>query len=160
ALTGAAILGIHLIGCDRIQYHNNRYALLVFAFVVAFAPCDRFVTVRPRPAANAPAPLWAQRLAQVQVCIIYLASGGSKLLDPAWRGGLALGDRFHRYGSAAIAAGVPAGVVALIAEPAVAEALSRLAIATELGLVFALWQPRLRAFALWWGVWFHLTIEI
>ena len=34
-----------------------------------------------------------------------------------------------------------------------------LAIGTELLLVIGLWPRRTRAFALWWGVWFHLTIE-
>ena len=38
-------------------------------------------------------------------------------------------------------------------------ALAKLAIATELFLAFGLWRPRTRAFALWWGVMFHLTIE-
>src|SRR5262249_24961573 len=38
--------------------------------------------------------------------------------------------------------------------------LSKGAIATELVLVVALWIPRVRAPALWWGVMFHLTIEV
>lgn len=160
ALLASSALGLYLLGCDRVQYHNNRYALLVFAFLLAFSPCDARVTLRRRAATSGAEPLWAQRLAQLQVCIIYLASGGSKLLDADWRGGLVLGDRLLRYGPVAVSIGVPAALVDWLAQPAIAEVLSKAAIATELGLVFALFHPRLRALALWWGVMFHLTIEV
>jgi hypothetical protein len=160
ALLASSVVGLYLLGCDRVQYHNNRYALLVFAFLLAFSPCDARVTVRRREASSRAEPLWAQRLAQLQVCIIYLASGGSKLLDADWRGGMVLGDRLLRYGPAAVSVGVPAGLVAWLGQPAIAEVLSKAAIATELGLVLALWHPRLRALALWWGVMFHLSIEV
>jgi hypothetical protein len=154
------VLGLYLLGCDRLQYHNNRYALLVYAFLLARSPCDARVTVRRRAPSSGAEPLWAQRLAQLQVCIIYLSSGGSKLLDADWRGGLVLGDRLRRYGPVAVSAGAPAGLVEWLGQPAIAEVLAKGAIATELGLVLALWHPRLRPFALWWGVMFHLTIEV
>jgi hypothetical protein len=100
------------------------------------------------------------RLAQVQISLIYLASGGSKLLDDDWRGGLVLLDRMTRYGGDAIAKGVPERVVHFFQDPAVASALAKGAIATELFLALGLWLPRTRAAALWIGVMFHLTIEV
>ena len=47
-----------------------------------------------------------------------------------------------------------------LAHPALASTLAVLAISTELFLSLALFVPRTRAFALWWGVMFHLTIEV
>src|SRR6185369_6945423 len=105
-------------------------------------------------------PLFAQRLAQLQMAIIYIASGGSKLLDADWRSGRVIGDRLARSLSLAVSKGVPPEVMAVLSDPGVASALSKLAIGTELFLAVALFVPRARFFALWWGVMFHLTIEV
>jgi hypothetical protein len=95
----------------------------------------------------------------VQIALIYLASGGSKLADADWRGGLVVGDRLARYGYQAVNLGVPRAVVDFLAEPGCASALAKVAIATELFLAVGLWTKRTRVFALWWGVLFHLTIQ-
>jgi hypothetical protein len=162
ALLVTALIGMYLLGADRLSYHNNRYALLLVAFLLAFSPCDSaFVVGKPALAANMRrGPLFFARLAQVQMSIIYLASGGSKLLDPDWRGGLVLGDRLVRATSIAVAKGVPATLMAVLSDPSFASALAKLAIGTELVLAVALFVPRTRSFALWWGVMFHLTIEV
>jgi hypothetical protein len=157
ALAVFACAALYLLLCDRLQYHHNRYALILFSGLCALTPCDRALVVG-RPAA--PGPLWAQRLMQLQLSIIYLASGGTKLCDADWRSGLVLADRFHRYAYQALARGVPAELVRICSLPSVAEGLSKLAIATELGLAVALWAPPVRRLALWWGVLFHLTIEV
>jgi hypothetical protein len=162
ALFVTSILGVYLLACDRLAYHNNRYALFLFAFLFAFAPCDR-AFVFPRRAVTDDerrGPLAAVRLAQLQMSIIYVASGGSKLFDADWRGGLVLGDRLARATSMAVAKGVPAWLMELLADPAFSSGLAKLAIATELALAVALFLPRTRAFALWWGTMFHLTIEV
>jgi hypothetical protein len=162
ALFASAILGGWALLCDRVHFHHNRYALLCFAFLLAFSPCDRALSIVSGPGVERPriAALWAQRLTALQLSIIYLASGGSKLLDPDWRGGLVIGDRFARYGGMALDRGVPARVVEAFSRPGVTSALSKLAIATELFLAFGLWSRRTRVFALWLGVMFHLTIEV
>ncbi len=162
SLLASSLIGIYLLLCDRARYHNNRYALLLFAFLLAFAPCDRaFVAWRP-PMSDSDriGPLFAQQLAKLQIAIIYLASGGSKLLDPDWRSGLVIGDRLARSMALAVSKGVPIEAMRFLSQPAVAEVLSKLAISTELFLAIALFWPRTRAFALWWGVWFHVTIEV
>jgi hypothetical protein len=158
----SAVLGIYLLLCDRLSYHNNRYALFLFSFLVAFAPCDRaFVLGRPRPStSDRNGPLWAQRIAQLQLAIIYVASGGSKLLDPDWRDGLVIGDRLRRSVEMAIAQGVPPELMQVLSQPAVASVVSKVAIFTELFLAIALFLPKTRLFALWWGVMFHATIEV
>jgi hypothetical protein len=157
ALFVSALLGVYVLSCDRVQFHHNRYSLACFAFLLAFAPCDRAYIVGP--SRDRSGPLWAMRLAQLQMSIIYLASGGSKLMDADWRGGAVLAVRFAMNRADAVARGVPAGLYDALSDPRAASALAKLAIATELFLAFGLWRPRTRAFALWWGVMFHLTIE-
>jgi Vitamin K-dependent gamma-carboxylase len=151
ALFGSALLGTYVLLCDRVQFHNNRWALACYSMLLALSPCDQ--------AGPCEGPLWAARLAQVQVALIYVASGGSKLLDPDWRSGRVLVERISLYGAQAVDAGVPQGVLDWLSQPGTAHALAILAIGTELLLSVGLWPRRTRAFALWWGVWFHLTIE-
>jgi len=159
ALLSSAIIGMHILLCDRLSYHHNRYTLLCFAFLLAFTPCDRTATIEGvRPPRTGP--LWAAGLARLQVAIIYLASSGSKLLDHDWQSGRVLLDRFVRYGGEALDRGVPPRVVELFTQGTVTSALAKIAIGTELFLAFALFNPRTRIFALWWGVMFHLTIEV
>ncbi len=158
ALVVCASLGLYTILCDRLQYHHNRYALLCYAALLALTPCDHALSLGPERGRRGE--LWGMRLAALQVSIIYLASGGSKLLDDDWRGGLVLGDRFVRYGGMAIAKGVPEALVELSTRPWVASALAKAAIATELALAFALWGRRTRIVALYWGLLFHLTIQV
>ncbi len=159
ALFSSAVLGLYVLLCDRLQFHHNRYALVCFAFLLAFAPCDRALVITGSTESRSGL-LWAQRLAQAQVSIIYLASGGSKLFDDDWRNGLVIGDRFARYGNEAVARGVPNSVVELFSRPMSTSALAKLAIATEIFLAVGLWLRRTRVIALWWGVMFHLTIEV
>jgi uncharacterized membrane protein YphA (DoxX/SURF4 family) len=161
ALFLSSLLGTYVLLCDRVQFHHNRWALLCFAFLLSLSPCDRahVITGAP-PGAKRVGALWAQRLAQLQLSIIYLASGGSKLADPDWRDGLVIAERFALYGHQAIARGVPHAVVDFMSQPLVTSGLAKVAIATELFLAIGLWQRRTRVFALWWGMMFHLTIEV
>ncbi|HEY8041242.1 MAG TPA: HTTM domain-containing protein [Polyangiaceae bacterium] len=158
ALLASALLGAYVLMCDRLQFHHNRWALFCVALLLAFAPCDRSFHVGA-PAGTRVGPLWAARLAQLQLSIIYLSSGGSKLLDPDWRSGRVLLERFRLYGQQALDSGIPQRIVDWFSQPEVTSALAKLAIGTELFLAFGLWSRRTRIFALWWGVWFHLTIE-
>jgi hypothetical protein len=135
--------------CDRLHFHNNRWAIACYALLLALSPCER----------TRQGPLWAARLAQLQVATVYLASGGSKLLDPDWRSGRVILTRFALFGGRAVDAGVPSALVGWFSRPEVGGALAAMAIGTELLLVVALWPRRTRAFALWWGTGFHLTIE-
>jgi len=162
ALAVSALAGIYVLLCDRIGYHHNRYALDCYAFLLALSPCGRALALvgPPSTPASRTGLLWAGRLAKIQVSIVYLASGGSKLLDPDWRDGVVMAERFTRYGYQAIEQGVPPALVSLLSLPASTSALAKVAIATELFLALGLWTKRTRIFALWWGILFHLTIEI
>jgi vitamin K-dependent gamma-carboxylase-like protein len=158
ALFASAIAGIYVLLCDRLQYHHNRWALFCYSLLVALSPCDRSFFIAGEVPTRV-GPLWAARLAQLQVSIIYVASGGSKFLDADWRSGRVLLERFHLYGSQAVAMGIPQGLVDIVSSPDFTSALAKLAIATELFLALGLWGSRTRVFALWWGVVFHLVIE-
>ena len=156
-----AVLGLWVLLCDRLQFHHNRYSLDCYALLLAFTPCDRSWRAA-EPAVPEPriGPFWAVRLAQLQVSIVYLASGGSKLLDPDWRGGLVLADRIARHAHLAVAAGVPKGIVDWLARSDTSSALAKLAIMSELVICVALWLKPTRVVALWWGVWFHIAIQL
>jgi hypothetical protein len=145
-----------------MQFHHNAYALFCFAGLLSLSPCDRSFLITgsvESPAARIGS-LWAVRLAQAQVSLIYLASGGGKLLDADWRDGLVLADRMARHANEALTHGIPPKVVLWLTNAAASSALAKVAIATELFLALGLWSRRTRVFALWWGVMFHLTIEV
>jgi hypothetical protein len=157
ALLASAVLGSYVLLCDRLQFHHNRWALFCQVLLLSLAPCDRSFRFGPRlPCVG---PLWAARLVGLQLSIIYVASGASKLLDPDWRSGVVLLERFHLYASQAMAAGVPEGVMNVLSQPAAASVLAKGAIATELFLAVGLWSARTRVFALCLGTCFHLVIE-
>ena len=149
--------------CDRLHFHHNRWALACYVFILSFSPCDECrVLFGPRapPQAQVTGPLWAMQLARIQVSIIDLASGGSKLLDPDWRSGAVLLDRMVRYGSIAVQRGTPAEVISFFQNPLVASIVSKGAITTELFLAFALQSRRTRLVALFVGFTFHVAIEL
>lgn len=161
ALAATAALAGYRIACDRLTWHNYRYTLILFSLLVAAAPsANRLVLGRREPPrGEAQGPLWAQRLAQLQVSIIYAVSGLSKLADPEWRAGRVISDGVRRFSAMAMQRGAPAFALALLQRPAVASTLACAAMAVEVGLALALWTRRGRAPALWIAVWFHLTIH-
>jgi hypothetical protein len=158
ALLVASLCGLYGFFCDRLQYHNNRYELLLLTLLVSLSPCDRsfsfFAGSRPGTA-----PRWAARLVGAQLAVVYLASSLGKLFDADWRSGLVLLPRF--------ALGVPfverhlgASFAALLSAPWFAHTAALAAIMSELFLAVGLWFPRTRALCLWLGLMFHAGIEV
>ncbi len=165
ALLVASTLGLFVLSLDRLQYHNNRYALLLLGFLLAFTPCDRsFLLTRKKPlaAAERVAPTFARRLFQIQVSLVYLGSAGGKLLDPDWRGGQVLWLRFASTATFWAARGVtlPPWLVLTLSSALFASLAAKAAISTELFIALGAWLPRTRRLALWVGVWFHFSIEV
>ncbi|MGH7327244.1 MAG: HTTM domain-containing protein, partial [Polyangiaceae bacterium] len=160
ALAVSSLAGLYTLASDRLQYHHNRYALLLYAFLLALTPCDKsWRLAGKRASADETGPMWAVYLARAQVSLVYLASGGSKLFDPDWRGGLMMQGRFLEYGYQAVDKGVPHAVVDFFSQPFMASLVAKGAIGSELFIACALWSKKLRRIALWWGMLFHLTIE-
>jgi hypothetical protein len=167
ALFVASSLGLYFLSCDRLQYHNNRYALLLLGFLLAFAPCDRSLLIaRGRARALVPsarvAPSFARRLFQVQVSLVYLGSAGGKLLDADWRGGQVLLMRFSNTAQAAALRGIalPAWLNLTLSSLLLASLAAKVAISSELFIALGSWLPRTRRVALWVGLLFHFGIEI
>jgi hypothetical protein len=144
ALASSALLGLWILLSDRLQLEPVRYSLDGFALLLSLTPCDgswrATETAVPEPRTG---PFWAVRLCQLQVSIVYLASGGAKLLDPDWRSGLVLGDRLLHHVTADTAS-----------------ALAKLVIMSELVICVALWLRPTRVVALWWGFWFHAALAL
>jgi hypothetical protein len=158
ALFAAAAVGLFGFFCDRLQYHNNRYELLLLALLVAVTPCDRsFLALRPPRLGSGPR--WAAVLVGAQISVVYLASSLGKLLDPDWRGGAVLLLRFT-MGRSISERLLPPSVTWILGEPWFAQLAAIGAISSELFLALGLWFRRTRAAALWLGVVFHLGIEI
>lgn len=162
ALFGAASVGLFCTFCDRLQYHNNRYQLLLLAMLVAITPCDRSFRLGRAPELG-PGPRWGARLVAAQVSIVYLASSLGKLFDPAWRGGQVLQLRFtvaepylHHYVGASFAS----KCMSVLTHPAFAALAAAIAISSELFLALGPWFQRTRVLALWLGVMFHIGIEL
>ncbi|HEX8953071.1 MAG TPA: HTTM domain-containing protein, partial [Polyangia bacterium] len=161
ALFASGVAGVYLLLCDRMRYHHHIYTLYLMALLLAFTPCDRSWARGRRLARDdeRQAPLWAMRLLQLQLSIIYFASAGSKLFDADWRSGSVLADRVARYGSHALARGVPHAIIAFLQSPLGGRLMASGAIATELGVAVALWHPCTRRLAAWAGILFHVTID-
>lgn len=167
ALLTASSLGLYFLLCDRLQYHNNRYALLLLAFLLAFTPCDRsLLLVRGRnhtlPREQRIAPTFARRLFQLQVSLIYLGSSGGKLFDADWRSGQVLFMRYAQAQELFSSHGhpLPAWLVALLTSTWFASFAAKAAIGSELFIALGMWLPRARRLALWLGVVFHISIEL
>jgi len=158
ALLVASLCGLYGFFCDRLQYHNNRYELLLLTLLLSLSPCDRsfslFGSARPGTA-----PRWAARLVGAQLAIVYLASSLGKLADAQWRSGAVLLPRFA-HGRPFAEHYLPAGFAGLLAAPWFAHLAAVAAISSELCLAFGLWFPATRALCLWLGVMFHGGIEL
>jgi hypothetical protein len=164
-LVGSCI-GLFSMLCDRLQYHNNRFSLLLFCLLCAFCPSDRsFLLYRGEahalPDTSRLAPTLPRRLIELQVSLLYLSSGGGKALDPDWRGGQTMLLRFQQGFEEAARAGAPSPrwAIDFFTSPVIAALGSRAAISLELGLAIALWFGRTRVVALWAGAMFHLLIQ-
>lgn len=161
ALAASAWFGFWILLCDRNQFHHDRYSLFCYALLLSLTPCDRSWRAS-EPAVPGPrrGPWWGVRTAQFQVSLVYLASGGAKLLDPDWQDGRVVADWISRGSHAAIARGIPTGIVDVLAHGDVASALAKLMIMTELFLCVALWLRPTRILAIWWGLCFHSIAQI
>jgi hypothetical protein len=167
ALLTASSLGLYFLVCDRLQYHNNRYALLLLALLLAFTPCDRsYLLVRggkhTLPLEQRVAPTFGRRLFQLQVSLIYLGSTAGKLFDADWRSGQVLFMRYARAAEQFTSQGhsLPAWVLAAFTSVWFANLAAKAAICSELFIALGMWIPRVRRVALWLGVVFHISIEL
>ncbi|MGH7297973.1 MAG: HTTM domain-containing protein, partial [Polyangiaceae bacterium] len=158
ALLVAAGLLVLTMLCDRLWFHHYRHTMAAFAALLAFTPCDRHF-VLGRASDETPGPLWARSAMLAQVSVMYVASGGSKLFDPEWRGGQMMRGMIRSFARTILSHGAPAALVAWMQSATGASVLARGAITTELSLALLLWWPQTRRLAVWVGLCFHLAIS-
>jgi hypothetical protein len=159
ALLAAAGLLVYTMLADRLWFHHYRHTMAAFSMLLAFAPCDRHL-VLGRAARAEPGPLWAAHAMKAQVSLMYLTSGGTKLFDPDWRGGLMMRGMVTSFAQLVHGRGVPESLIHAGQTPLGASLLAKGAITTELSLALLLWHPRTRRLAIWVGLLFHLQISL
>lgn len=164
--TGAAFaLVLYLLVVDLGAFGHNRAFLVWMLFGLAWLPNDRSWSLPALRARGRGRPLdtvgltWPVVMLRLVVSGVYLASGGTKLLNPDWRSGLVLWDRTVRHQNT-----IPSGFDGWIHDLLVSRGFHRVlapgAIATELFLAVGLWLPRTRRWALVVAVVFHASIEL
>jgi len=144
--------------------HSGDALLRIATFFLIFARTDavlslpRWLRRRGGPAAAvheppARVPAWPQRILQLQLCILYLATGIWKSGGPAWRDGSAVGivlqmGEFERFP-------IPDALLT----PAMSKVFSWATLAFELGFPLLVWPRRLRLPVLGIGLAFHAGLE-
>ena len=159
ALLVAASLLVYGMLCNRLEFHHYRHTMAAFSTLLAFSPCNRLL-VLGRAAIKGPAPLWAQHAIKAQVSFMYLASGGSKLFDPDWRGGLMMRGMVQSFARLVRDRGAPQSLLDAMQTPLGASLLAKGAIGTELALAVLLWWPRAFWLTVFVGVGFHVVISL
>lgn len=162
ALLASGILAVYILSTNTLDFHHNRYSLALYAVLLSLTPCDKafLLLADDAPKKGEIDRAFGVWLCRIQVAIVYLASGGSKLLDVDWRAGVVLHERFLVFGPEAEARGVPHALIAALATPIVSSVLAKLAIFTELSLPFFLFSKRTRTAAIYCGLLFHGLIQL
>jgi hypothetical protein len=162
----AVVVGNLLL--SETHFRHNRTFLVILLGGLALLPSGRVLSVdawwhrrrRRRPVRPDVAPLWPLWLLRAQVCLVYLASGISKLLDPDWLGGLVLWDRMVRYQYVLEPTPLPDWGIDLLTERWLFYAVGPAAVLTELFIGVGLWFARTRLAAVWVALVFHVLIEV
>ena len=144
--------------------HSGDALLRIATFFLIFARTDavlslpRWLRRRRSLVAGAseppaPVPAWPQRILQLQLCILYLATGVWKSTGPAWQDGSAVGivlqmGEFQRF-----------SIPDILLTPVASRVLTWSTLAFELGFPLLVWPRRLRLPVLCVGLAFHAGLE-
>jgi hypothetical protein len=152
---------------SQTHFRHNRVFLVIILGGIALMPAGRMLSIdcwwrrrRGRADRSAVAALWPMWLLRVQVCLVYLASGISKLVDPDWFGGLVPWDRVVRYQHVLDPTPLPSWAIDVLTERWLYYAVGPAAVLTELFIGVGLWFSTTRLAAVWVAIVFHLLIEI
>lgn len=164
--TAFAVVAVNLL-LSTTHFRHNRTFLMILLGGVALMASGRVLSLDAwlarRRSGRAPSttiPLWPLWMLRVQVPLVYLASGISKLVDPDWISGLVLWDRVVRYQHVLEPTPLPDWAVDVLTERWFHYLLGPAAVATELAIGFGLWFARTRLAAVWLAIVFHVMIEI
>jgi uncharacterized membrane protein YphA (DoxX/SURF4 family) len=148
--------------------HNNRAYLLVVLAVLAVAPCGREFSAdawlrarRGLPALDTDAPAWPLLLLRFEACVVYGASGLSKLLDPDWIGGRVSWDRMvHQRHYLQTRTPTPDWLISVLTDRTFHTFAAKVIVLTELFIAVGLAVRATRYAAVWVAVCFHVAIEL
>jgi len=149
---------------SQTYYHHNRAFLLILLVGVAVLPTGGRLSLDRRLGTRAALSLGrGRRLAltvlRVEVALVYLASGTSKLLDPDWWGGTVNLIRVERYAADLATGGLPRWAIDLLISPGFHQWAAKTIILTELFIGAGLLWRRTRLGAVWAAIMFHAAIE-
>jgi uncharacterized membrane protein YphA (DoxX/SURF4 family) len=166
-VTTFAIVTYNLL-LSTTNMHNNRAYLLVVLAVLALAPCGREFSVdawlrarRGLPPLDADAPAWPLLLLRFEACVVYGASGVSKLVDPDWFGGRVTWDRMlHQRRYLQTKTPTPAWLISVLTDRTFHTFAAKVIVLTELFIAVGLAVRATRYAAVWVAVGFHVAIEL
>ena len=160
------VMGVLLYLGVLSLYHRNistncgpDQLMMIVSFYMMLAPCGAAYSLDARRAARQRGTLaeplitpWAQRLIQIQICLIYLSTAVMKCHGSTWLSGTALHFIIfnHEIGQA--------NLEWLAGYPSVINLMSFSALFVELSLAFLLWFRPTRKWIAWLGVMLHLGI--
>jgi vitamin K-dependent gamma-carboxylase-like protein len=164
--TAFAVVAGNLL-LSTTHFGHNRTFLAILLGGMALLPVGHQLSVdawwrrnRGRAYATAVSPLWPLMLLRVQVSLVYLASGTSKLIDPDWFGGLVLWDRVVRNQHHLEPTPLPGWSIDLLTWRPLFYVVAPVVVLSELFVGLGLWGRRTRLAALWVAVLFHVSIEV
>lgn len=164
--TAFAVVAYNLL-LDQNAFQHNRAFLVMNLGMLALQPTGLALSLdarRHRIRTGYPPSdlglLWPLRLQRLLLSSVYLASAGSKLLDPDWRSGLVLWDRVARFSFRIEALPFGDGLADLLTDRWVYWWFAPVVLGTELFIGLGLWSERTRLAAIWVAVAFHLSIEV
>ena len=137
--------------------HNNRAYLVVVLGILALAPCGRECSVdawlrarRGLPPLDPSAPGWPLWLLRFEACVVYGASGFSKLVDRDWFGGTVTWDRaMHARDRMATHTPLPDWAISAITNRTFHTFAGKVIVLTELFIAIGLWSRVTRYAAVW-----------
>jgi uncharacterized membrane protein YphA (DoxX/SURF4 family) len=150
---------------SETYFHHNRAFLLILLIGVAILPTGGRLSVdrllgTPRRWSIGGGRRLALTVLRMEVALVYLASGTSKLLDPDWWGGTVTLIRVQRYAADLASRGLPGWVLRLLSSAEFHRWAAKGIILTELFIGLGLLWRRSRLAAVWTAILFHLAIEL
>jgi hypothetical protein len=141
---------------NPLPLSSSHKVLVSLLFCLVWADCGRVLSVdawrngASQAGGGLTGDIWPLRLARVQIALIYLSSGVTKLFGELWRDGTALHyvlqlNAFHRF-----------PVTLPLSAEGLLTTLTYLTLLWELGFVFLIFNRRTRSAVLWFGVMMHL----
>ena len=157
----AGAVGYNLF-LSQTHYHHNRAFLLILLVGVAVLPVgsrvslDRVLNV-PSVLSRGRGRRLALEVLRLEVALVYIASGSSKLIDPDWWDGTV--TRLRVVAGADRLGSLPDSIVDLLLDPGFHAWAAKAIVLTELFIGVGFMWRRTRYAAVWVAIPFHLAIE-